>query len=953
MPVLTVVALGDSLTYSRGSPVGARYCDVLERELCGRLAGAAEVVVVNSGVGGDTAEGGLARFESDVAAHQPDLVLVEFGANDVLRKDPEWFAGNLDALVAMIVAETGADVILSTGPYIDDRRNVYAADEFFTARGGLNAYMQNEMSARIRRIAERRGLKVFDLYKVFADAVGEDERQSTRFIRREDGIHWTEEGDRLAALAMAETAASVLREIAERKTAAARPVAGGPEPLFAPEPKIVERTGGAVRAFNVLSVRRAPQSADALLGPFETALKAARVRLVREGDGWELSIHEADPAEFLPENTPAFACAEGYRLRILPGGATLTAGGRDGFRRGLSTLAQFIGRLEKKRELPAVTVVDWPSMAYRGIFMEDKWGPDLMTLDDWKGVVDRLAERKMNVMGVGLYGCWCVQYDGEVTEFLMVPIPGHPEIKKQWACRWFSPRAGKWEEIRYLPRMFEEDFFGRLVAYGVERGVRVVPFVNSLGHNTLIPRKLPEISAKTADGQPTGYGYCLSNPATWDFLTSFYGSIVDRYLLPNGCDMFHIQMDEVGPARGADPSDPKRVVDPECACPACAARAFGERIQNYVIRLVKFLVSRGMKHVVIWSDQLTRHMDLVDGAFVDRLKAEGIFENLVLHWWWYSNDYIHGKVHPSIGRGLRGWVGPMTCYFNWAYYRPNHRNIANMLAMGHAEGAEGAVSYSVYDAACDFDFSLLADYAWDSRGRGPVRAALEGFCAMSAPSHGRLLAEAIRALDLSAEGTPVVHVCYYTYSYPSPDHPYPLRYPLDALDFFAEKVGEFPELQPGLVPMLSWAKRARLLLELVPAKMRGETERNLLAEAARLEALAGCFLELRRIRAECEVMAEAERSNVKGPDYARRIAVETSRHLAEWFSGKMRVVEANKPDYMVPSCLRDMSVMYEFLLQLKDDAAQAAEGKRSWAEIRWFVERCVAQRGLQERSAEG
>jgi lysophospholipase L1-like esterase len=37
---------------------------------------------VNSGVGGNTTGQGLERFESDVAAHRPNLVLVEFGYND-------------------------------------------------------------------------------------------------------------------------------------------------------------------------------------------------------------------------------------------------------------------------------------------------------------------------------------------------------------------------------------------------------------------------------------------------------------------------------------------------------------------------------------------------------------------------------------------------------------------------------------------------------------------------------------------------------------------------------------------------------------------------------------------------------------------------------------------------------------------------------------------------------
>jgi len=939
-PVLTIVALGDSLTYARRSCAGKRYCDVLESELARRLADVAVPVVVNSGIGGNTAEDGLGRLGPDVMAHHPDLVLVEFAANDVLMKDPERFEANLDKVVGTILRETGARVILSTGPYINEKQNFFAGDREIVKSGGLNHYMQSEMTACVWKIADKYDLKVFDLYKVFADAIAGCDSKSERYIVDLDGIHWTTEGDALAGKAMAEFAAPVLGEIAASK----KKITGvGPGPLLMPEPKLLELAGGGVGFFDALV---ASVKDIELIEPLVSAFAACGVSIVGEGNGMPLSVCEIDTAEFLPEDVPDGARAEAYRLKILPSSITIQSGRSAGARMGLATLAQYVRQLARSGSQPAVTITDWPVMIHRGVFMEDKWGTDLMTLDDWKGVVDKFAENKMNVMGVGLYGCWCVQYDLEVTEFLMVPIPGHPEIKKEWACRWFSPISGKWEDIRYLPKMYEQDFFGELVAYGQKRGVSVVPFVNSLGHNTLIPRMLPDVSSKDENGSPTGYGYCMSSSKTWEFITGFYGAIIDRYLAPNGADTFHIQMDEVYPLIGAHPDDPKRVVHPECKCAECAKKTNEEWIQDYLIRLVKFLVSRSIKNVVIWNDQLTRHMDLVDDAFIDRLKDEGVYENVVLHWWWYSNDMIHEKVHPKIGKGLRGWVGPMTCYFNWSYYRENHRNIANMLAMGHAEGAEGAVSYSVYDPACDFDFSLLADYSWDSRGSGSPRAALDKFSRLIEGVYGDELAKAIRALDQSVNGTPIHHVVYYTYTYPAEDKPYPRRYPLEALDFLAENSEEHPELLPGLRKMHSWAKRSRFLAEQIPPEKRSETARNILAEGARLEALAGCFLELVRIRAECDTLAVPGEFDAKELLYFQDVAVQMSRDLPERFAALMKIVEAEKPQYMRPSCLRDLSVMYEFLLQLKDDVTEANEGKLPWNDVRWFVDPCIAQRGL-------
>lgn len=70
-PVL--VCLGDSLT-SCGAP-GGHYSDSLARRL-------PYLRIVDAGIGGDTLEGGRARFEKDVMAQDPSLVLIALGAND-------------------------------------------------------------------------------------------------------------------------------------------------------------------------------------------------------------------------------------------------------------------------------------------------------------------------------------------------------------------------------------------------------------------------------------------------------------------------------------------------------------------------------------------------------------------------------------------------------------------------------------------------------------------------------------------------------------------------------------------------------------------------------------------------------------------------------------------------------------------------------------------------------
>ncbi|MDH7570369.1 MAG: glycoside hydrolase family 20 zincin-like fold domain-containing protein, partial [Armatimonadota bacterium] len=204
---------------------------------------------------------------------------------------------------------------------------------------------------------------------------------------------------------------------------------------------------------------------------------------------------------------------EGYSLHISADGIRAAAETPAGAFYAAQTLRQCLTAADGQVFVPALHIADSPDFAHRGVFVENKWGMDRMTLDDWRACIDELSRLKLNLLGVGAYGCWCIQYEGQVTEFLTLPVPEYPLLRTEKTVRYYSPREG-WRHLTYLPRLFEEDFFGQVVAYGRERNVVVRPHFNSLGHNTLIPRLYPEVSALDAHGEPTGYGYCLTNPAT-------------------------------------------------------------------------------------------------------------------------------------------------------------------------------------------------------------------------------------------------------------------------------------------------------------------------------------------------------------------------------------------------------------------------------------------------------
>jgi lysophospholipase L1-like esterase len=82
---LTIVAIGSSSTYGAGaSSQDHTYPSRLAVELKA-LFPRLPITVVNRGVGGEESKDMLARFDRDVFAEKPDLVLWQLGSNSVLR----------------------------------------------------------------------------------------------------------------------------------------------------------------------------------------------------------------------------------------------------------------------------------------------------------------------------------------------------------------------------------------------------------------------------------------------------------------------------------------------------------------------------------------------------------------------------------------------------------------------------------------------------------------------------------------------------------------------------------------------------------------------------------------------------------------------------------------------------------------------------------------------------
>jgi acyl-CoA thioesterase-1 len=127
-----VVFLGDSLTAGYGLREEEAYPALLAARL--RTEGK-PVKVVNAGISGDTTAGGLARLDW-LLSQNPDVVVVELGANDGLRGlSLEETGQNLDGIIRRCL-QAGAKVLL-LGMQIPPSYGVEYSGGFATLFGEL------------------------------------------------------------------------------------------------------------------------------------------------------------------------------------------------------------------------------------------------------------------------------------------------------------------------------------------------------------------------------------------------------------------------------------------------------------------------------------------------------------------------------------------------------------------------------------------------------------------------------------------------------------------------------------------------------------------------------------------------------------------------------------------------------------------------------------------------
>lgn len=121
---ITIVAFGDSVTHGallNEINYETVYWNLLRKKILD-VRNYVPVNVINAGIGGITAQGSLDRIDRQVLAHNPDLIIVCFGLNDV-NGELETYLSSL-RIIFEKCKNFGADVIFMTPNML----NTYVAD---------------------------------------------------------------------------------------------------------------------------------------------------------------------------------------------------------------------------------------------------------------------------------------------------------------------------------------------------------------------------------------------------------------------------------------------------------------------------------------------------------------------------------------------------------------------------------------------------------------------------------------------------------------------------------------------------------------------------------------------------------------------------------------------------------------------------------------------------------
>ncbi len=172
---INIVAFGDSVTHGAFEngviDYEAAYWNQLRKKIL-EVRDYIPVNAINAGIGGITAYDSLNRIESQALTHNPDLIIICFGLNDV-NGELDVFLSSLKTIFEKSLA-SGAEVIYLSPNMLNtyvDKENTAAEHleySYVTAEMQTSGRMDTFIEGAIK-VAKESGVKVCDCYGVWKE----------------------------------------------------------------------------------------------------------------------------------------------------------------------------------------------------------------------------------------------------------------------------------------------------------------------------------------------------------------------------------------------------------------------------------------------------------------------------------------------------------------------------------------------------------------------------------------------------------------------------------------------------------------------------------------------------------------------------------------------------------------------------------------------------------------